>query len=241
MFRKVTLNEISQCFIISEKEFIANNDCYYLVNKEFENIIEIVEIKRTMKHICNFPLIVMLETGEEVETYIMTNTLLTTRFDSMEEDADNYILKVKAGQQLFDSNVFIKAVGNASSLFFLLISGKIGDTGGMDYNEIYQLVYDTLNDNEITGKPSIAYELLVSEILRDKKDLGKPFRLVANETNLKNGFQAINIREIPRMQSPVSALMSEDIFDGVVSIVNSGNSGKKANLTPVEQIMLNKY
>lgn len=239
--RQVTLNEIAPFLVISEKEFRVKIKSKYIVSKEYENIIEVDEVKKTIKHMCNFQLFVILPTGEEVETFIMTNTLLTTRFSKLTEDSENYILELEPDELLFDSNVFVKSVSNSSALFFLLISGKIGDKNNLTYDEIYQLVYDTLNDNEIQGKPSVSYELLVSELTRDKKDLSKSFRFVATEGNLKNGFTPINIREIPRMQSPVSALMSEDIFNGVVSIVNSANAGKKANLTPVEQIMLNKY
>jgi len=239
--RQVKLSELSQFVVITEKEFRVKLQSKYIVSKEYENIIEIDEVKKTIKHICNFSLFLVLPDGEEVETLILTNTLLTTKFNKMTEDSENYTMELDANELLFESNVFVKSVNNASALFFLLISGKIGDKSSMSYDEIYQLVYDTLNDNEIQGKPSISYELLVSELTRDKKDLSKPFRLVVNEGNVTNGFTPINIREIPRMQSPVSALMSEDIFNGVVSIVNSANSNKQAKLTPVEQIMLNKY
>lgn len=236
----LNLNELSKYFIITEQEFIVKVNCRYLIDKDYENVIEIDEIKRTVKHICNFLLILTIDDEEEVATNIITNTMLKTKFSKMEETADSYIMELEADSKLFESNVFEKNVSNATSLFFLLMGGKIGNSE-MSYGEIYQLVYDSLNDNEITGKPSVSYELLVSELMRDKNDFSKPFRISVNQNNESTGFSPLNIREIPRMQSPVSALMSEDIFDGVVSIINAAKTNKQAKLTPVEQIMLNKY
>lgn len=235
------LKDLSKFITITEKNFFVKVPCQYVVSREFENAITIDEVKKVIKHICNFSLVIKPEDEQEIETLVNTNTMLSSKFDRMETTSEFYIFYLDNPSELFDGNVFVKTVGNASSLFFLLMGGKVGNDEKVSYGEVYDLIYNGMNDNEIRNKPSISYEILISEMMRDIKDTTKPFRYTVNEVNLKTGFKPINIREIPKMQSPTSALISEDIFDGMVSIINNAKDNKENDLTPVEQIMLNKY
>lgn len=85
-----------------------------------------------------------------------------------------------------------------------------------------------------------AYEMLVSEIIRDPLDLSRPFRLrLRDDPDFSlNGWNIVNIRLLPRYSSTFASVMSGNPKGNIVSIISRERSGKKMKGSPIEEAIL---
>ena len=116
------------------------------------------------------------------------------------------------------------------------LSGKFNDIAPRNYGALLPSLMKIMDDNEIGGHASIEYELLFSELVRSTRDETIKFRLIGNENSLAHDFKMINVRDVPRMQSPFAAISSENIQKSLVKLIN--NKDKENMLSPMEQISL---
>lgn len=237
---------IKQClkdFTIQSDKIITKAYIAYKLERDADKIIEIDEDKEQVKILANIDIYVTKETKEKsYKVPLVTNTMLKLNFNSFITSPKEYIFFLDADEELISENKFVKDVGNASNVFYYIINGRLEKLAKKgSYNSLLPVFMDIMDENEVSNHKSIGYEILITELCRDKKDINTPFRLVVQDNNMKGGFQSINIREIPRSQSPVSALFGENIMQSIVTTTNTTMSGKKPKLTPMEEITLNKF
>ena len=88
-----------------------------------------------------------------------------------------------------------------------LHDGQIPET--IPYPELINLYLNALDLNHVSLKnPSVVFELILSELCRDKNDLHRPFReAIARQANYNQfAYQSINLREIPSLSNTFAAL-----------------------------------
>ena len=76
---------------------------------------------------------------------------------------------------------------------------------------------------------------IISEICRNPNDPTKPFRSMKS-TNMY-GYKSISVKDISRMDSPYSALSSENFDDSIVRATLSQNESD----SPLEKILTNEF
>ena len=230
-------------FEVKEDKIIAKEYLAYKVEKDAAKLFTINTDEEWIKMPANFDVYVHKDDPKKAyKTSIVLNTVLKINYNIKFENTKEFIFMLDKGEELISENKFIKTVDNASNAFFYVLSGrlkKLEKTG--DYNKLLQVMMKIMEDNEISGHPAKAYEILIAELCRDKKNTSVPFRFTVNDTNMRTGYISINIRSVPRNQSSISALFSEDIMQSLTTTINNKVQGKKPALTPIEEITLNKF
>lgn len=139
----------------------------------------------------------------------------------------------------FIANTVIEQSSNAVIKFVsALHSGQIPES--IPYKELINLYLSVLSSNHIDLKnPSVVFELIISELCRNKTNLAEPFRIsIANkDTYNEYGYKSINLKSLPALNSTFTALTFEDIDNAIVSSINRTNDGGKEKESPLEQIV----
>ena len=223
---------------IKSKGFLS-----YIIPKDNSKLIDINHEKEYVNYLANLDIYVHKEKPEEAYKFeLITNAVLKLKFNNMIETSNEYKFFVDKDEFLIEENKFVKTVDNASNLFYYIISGRLEKLSKTrNYNDLLPILMKVMEDNEIKGHKSIGYEILITELCRDKTSLSTPFRHVVNKQNVRGGFKTINIRETPRAQSAISALFGENIMQGLTSTINATLENKEPQLTPIEEITLNKF
>lgn len=113
----------------------------------------------------------------------------------------------------------------------LLEYGNIPNT--IPYNKLQEYFLDNiiLSGNGYNVSLQIM-GVVISELARSSNDLNKPFRLSKN--NDMHAYNMVNIRDIPQISSPFTALTSERWDDAVISSITNKNDKE----SPIEKIMM---
>ncbi len=228
-------------FVVTEKTVKVKAACAFKIPKDNAKLLEVDMIKEQVNYLANF--YVYFTDADPKKAYkveLILNAVLNLKFSSMVETTTEYIFFLNKDAYLFTENRFVESVNNASNMFYYIISGRL-EKLAKKYSDLVFTLMDVMQANEITSHSGMGYEILVSELTRDKTDTSALFRYVVTKQNERNGFTTINIREVPRTQSAISALFGENIMNGITSTVLNTENGKKAILSPIEQITLNKF
>jgi hypothetical protein len=225
---------------IQKNKVTILNDGFVLVEKDEEDSTDISDSSFT--------------TFGEFKIYVSTDTpndyycfnfripfLMTVNYEELIETGSYYIFKISGGKDLIDNNMHIESADNAALLLNKLFQGKFNKMLRKNYEDIPNAIMDGIETNGITGFQSIIYELMVSTLTRTKEDVTKEFRLIATENEPADNFRMINIREIPKNFSAMTALSSEGITNGILKSITNKKKGYVAQrITPQEKIVLGK-
>lgn len=115
-----------------------------------------------------------------------------------------------------------------------IITGNIPNT--IPYDKLQEYAIDNMEMNgKGYGLNLQMWGIIFSEICRDSKDPTKAFRL--NKSTNMHDYQSISIKKLSQMDSPYSAIGSEN-FDE--SIVRATLSNKESN-SPLEKLLTNEF
>jgi len=132
-------------------------------------------------------------------------------------------------------------VTNAYTTLTLLLSGKFNEIQKVKYGELPKVIMDIMKNNSIKGHSAVSYEILLSELCVNRKNPTESFRKIAKTDSDSNEFAMLNIRDIPRNVSSFNAISSENILKGLTSSILNTKLGTTPQLTPMEEVSLNKY
>ena len=132
-------------------------------------------------------------------------------------DPEDYrILRYRDDDQIIVSTKVIQFVGNCEkmlNLFFML--GYVINT----------IPYQNGINNQMFG-------FAISEVCRAKNDETKPFRLSGSKD--MNAYKSMSLRNVSRLISPYTALISEDFDESVLAAMMNENPKD----TPLEEILV---
>lgn len=147
------------------------------------------------------------------------------------EEQDYRVFKYYYGDTIVVSTKVPKDAANIGEFYKLFLSGHLPTTiRDIDMHEYF-------SDNILLNGGSyskIGMQLLgvvTSEMCRDATDRSKPYRLSADKSK---GYYAANIREIPKLVSPFTAITSENWDEGVMAAIEM-DSNKES---PMEAIFV---
>lgn len=134
---------------------------------------------------------------------------------------------------LFCKNInVVQSAANARDFINMLHSGRFPSI--IPYDEIIGIYLENLNINKLSlGCQSIIYELMISELMRWKKDNKIPFRKAINKSDVSPfDYTNINMKNIAFNNSSFNAIAFENIDKALItSIAREG----KENVSPVEK------
>ncbi len=212
------------------------HDCRYLIDVEDKTFTELDSAGNTITCFGNF----LLEFDEEKRVLININDIVEANFSYYEETAAGILCYLNENEYLFDKNIFPLSKNNSNSMLNQVLNGKLGKDSKIPYEDVYKIFKNVMEKSGVKNIESLSFELIVSEICRQEKDVSKAFRLVASPVNQHN-FVTVKIKDIGKITSPISALNSEDITDSLAQVILSNKNNQKPILTPIEQIALSKF
>lgn len=170
-------------------------------------------------------------------------TYVTTRPGSVEKvkdirliknsDPEDYrILRYKPGDIVINSTKTTKFVGNVEkvmNLFFIL--GYIPNT--IPYDKLGDIMFESMDIfGDSFGVNAQVMGIALSEVCRDKNDPNKPFRL--SKSNDMHDYKSMSIRNVSKLISPYTALISEDFDESILYAMMNENPKD----TPLEKVLV---
>jgi len=225
---------------VTEDRVICLNKSFIELERDFYDSIA----DKSINHVTMLSVFVLnVQDDDDENVYnslsIDITFILPISFNTMEIKSDKVILHIEPNNEVLSENFYKNDVNVAYQYFVKLISGKLNDQPKMNYVNLLESVKSVLTENEIKGHSSLEYELLFQGLCRDVADGQTPFRVVTNKNNPPaKDFIMVNIRDIPRLESPFNAISSENIQQGLLKTLNKDSNS--TILSPLEKIALSK-
>lgn len=148
-------------------------------------------------------------------------------------DPDDFrLLKYKDGDQVVVSTKVPQSIVNVEEFYRLLLTGHLPTTIKYDEFQNYFIESMALNGNSY-GMSLQLFGIIVSEMCRNKKNINEPFRYVKNMNDMTD-YNAVSIKDIPKLVSPFVSITSENWDDSVVAAINS----KEIKDSPMEKLLM---
>lgn len=161
--------------------------------------------------------------------------LILNIFD-MDKDEDYFILKYDTDDVIIESMGFIPNAKRANGFMNFLTQGKIVASSKEDLVDIFRNNM-TMNGVSMNVASEIV-EAMISEMIRYKKDLAMPFRLVEEQPGVQpDDFSLINIKDIARLSSVFGAISFEDVKKALQAGVYITRTGQEQFVPPTESVL----
>lgn len=148
---------------------------------------------------------------------------------------DYRVLKFVKNDPIIVSTKTIQDISNVELLINLfIITGNIPNT--IPYDKLQDYIIDNMDFNGNNYKVNLQlWGFIISELCRNPNDLTKPFR--TSKSNDMNNYKSISIKDLSRMDSPYSAISSENFDESIVNATLS----EKESTSPLEKLLTNDY
>ncbi len=148
------------------------------------------------------------------------------------EPTDYRILRYRDGDEVVVSTEVVQFIGNVEKFINLwYILGYITNT--IPYDKLHEYIIENMDLNgESYGLNAQMFGFTISELCRSSKDSNIPFRL--SGSNNMHAYKSMSIKEISKLISPYTAIISED-FDTSLVYAMMNDTPKD---TPLEKILV---
>lgn len=149
------------------------------------------------------------------------------------EVQDYRFLRYKKGDLVIVDVKVPQTIDNVEDFVNLfIITGNIPNT--IPYNTLQDYAIKNMGYNGDSYNISLQqFGIVFSELCRSKKDHDIPFRL--SGSNNMNEYESISVKEVSKIVSPYSAIISENIDDSIVHSIM--NTDKKVP-SPLEKVLM---
>lgn len=182
-------------------------------------------------HTLKFPNMINFEYSE---TFKYTGTLDNGKISKNEY----HVFRLRDGDVFINNTVQERSSDAVINFITSLHAGQIPET--IPYPELINLYLSTIDINKVNLKnPSVVFELVLSELCRDKKNLKLPFRHTIKNKKTYNeyGYKSINLTQLPSLNSTFAALSFQDFDNSVISGVNQTLNNEDEKESPIEKIV----
>lgn len=158
-------------------------------------------------------------------------------FDELEEDSF-ITLKFYKGDVFIDDLRVVKQTTNTELFLKILNAGKIPRT--IKYDRVLKLLLTSMNINGVNfGVPSTVLEVVITEIYRNRENLGESYRFFAGSGKSKSllDYETISLKAVSYHNSTFTALTFEDFDYALVTSVNKTKYDKTETVSPVEKVI----
>jgi len=196
----------------------------YFTKEEYSNDLK---KRKVPLHTFAIPIIIALSPND------YTNEMIP------EIDAEEKVTVLKFSKNevvIKTTELVIQQVETFTKFLNLLTSGRLPKT--IPYSSVpdIALSLQTFNKRDL-GIPSLGYEMMTSEIYRDKNDLSKSFRFKAGSKPNVNqlDYTTLNLRELANENAEYTGLTFEDFLYAVQSAIVKTQNGHESKESPVEK------
>ena len=156
-------------------------------------------------------------------------------------DDNKYILlSFKKGDAFIKNKNITVDSGVATVMLNIMTLGYFPNV--MPYEDIahYWADVSAYNGVSLDAMSAASIELIVSDLMRDPRNIAKPFRSKLKEDTKANryGYKPINVRYLPRYTSVFSSIIAGDPKNNIISMISRLRSGEQPAVSPVEEAIL---
>lgn len=212
-----TLVALKPCKIILNKADF-DNDISKEVNDKIQTfgIFNIHSLDDKDKFKCRFPIIIDLNVNNK------------------EVVDGKVILYYEANDIIIESMTFNNGAKQANRFLDLLITAKFE---GITQEDMLQIFLDNMSLNGANiGVQSEVAEVMISELVRWKKDNTIPFRLKIGKVP-DDEFEFMSIKDVARVSSVFNTLAFEDVKKALQSSVLMTKQNRPQRYSPVEKVI----
>lgn len=158
--------------------------------------------------------------------------------DNIEEDSYR-VFVLEKGDLFCVSTEFAKNAENTKNLVFQIHGGHLPSS--IEYKKVLDCYLGTGFLNGVNyNVPSVACEIIVSELCRYKEDLTVPFRIALNKNNklTQYDYTSISIKKLPALNSTFTAITFEDINNAIITSIKKAKNNEEEKETPVEKVLM---
>jgi len=204
--------------------------CYGIFNFRYftkEEYSSELKKKKVELHTFALPVIIALNPND------YSNDLVP----EIDEEEKVMVLKFSKNEVVIKTTeLVIQQVETFTKFLSLLTSGRLPKTIPYLAVSDIALSLQTFNKRDL-GIPSLGYEMIVSDIYRDKTDLSKSFRFkMGSKPNVNQlDYTTLNLRELANENSEYTGLTFEDFLYAVQSAIVKTQNGHISKESPVEK------
>lgn len=139
---------------------------------------------------------------------------------------------------IFVKNINVeKSAANAKDFLYMLHKGRFPSL--IPYDEIIKIYMENLQLNGMSlNCQNCIYEMMLGELMRNKKNVKEPFRKTINKPNVSPlDYKNINMKNIAFFSSTYSAIGFEDFNKALISSTAKNINNEKEITSPVEKIL----
>lgn len=176
----------------------------------------------------------LLEDGSKNEEVNLEETDLED-----EEIESKYLILQYYENDVFLENINVIQNSNDMVKFMALVnSGKIPNTVAYDKLSMLQLNASKMAGIDL-GVTSATVEMTLSELCRDPKNIGRPFRYAINQNDKldMHDYKMASIKKIAMLNSTFTAITFEDMTTSLVYSINRNTANEPELTSPVEKVI----
>jgi hypothetical protein len=139
---------------------------------------------------------------------------------------------------IFVKNINVEESGkNAGDFLNMLLYGRFLPL--IPYEEIVKIFMENMSINKMDlGCQNIIYEMMIGELMRNKKNVKEPFRKAINKQNINSiDYKNINLKNIAFFNSTYTAIGFEDFNKAMITSTAKNINNEKEIISPVEKIL----
>lgn len=151
---------------------------------------------------------------------------------------DYMVLKFFKGDLFINSLCIAKNADDVLKFITIITAGKL--PSNIPYDKVLEIWLNNLSINDTKlGVSSTILELVISEVYRDKKDLGLPFRYRAGGKNKVSmlDYKAVNLKTIANYNSTFTSVTFEDPDYALTTSINKLRYNEKETTSPIEKVI----
>lgn len=147
------------------------------------------------------------------------------------------VLSLNKGS-IFVKNVNVeRSATNAKDFLYMLHGGRFPAL--IPYDEIINIYMQNLDINDLSlGCQNTIYEMMIGELMRNKKNVKEPFRKTINKANINPlDYKNINMKNIAFFNSTYTAIAFEDMNKALINGTARSLNGDKDMISPAEKVI----
>lgn len=120
----------------------------------------------------------------------------------------------------------------------VITAGKL--PSNIPYDKVLEIWLNNLEINGTKlGVSSVIYELIISEVYRDRKDISKPFRFRAGKGDKVDmlDYKSVNLKTVVNYNNTFTSVTFEDPDYALTTSVNRLRYNEKETVSPIEKVI----
>lgn len=158
------------------------------------------------------------------------------RFNNSKEDEEYLVFTSYNGEVVIKNAIQVESAGGFATFLKFMLFGKLPED--IKYSDLPALLIKSAESNGVNpGVTNFIFELMMTELARDKKDNSIPYRFTASKTGNELGYETVRLNDVPSLSSVFAGISFENIDLALTRSVVNSRAGHKNAIPPTEELL----